>query len=350
VFQNSAAEEQAEPAIRMTRTRDGVGIAYFTLGDGWPLVHSPPWPLGHLRVQWQNPFCRRYLQALARNQRFVLYDGRGSGLSDREVTDYGLEAQILDLEAVLERLRLQRFALFAFGHIGPAYITYAVRNPDRVSHLILWCSYARAADYGDMPRVEAAWSMIEKDWEMYTHLEGYRASKWAGGVAAQWYTYYLRQSASPPGLAAAFKAIRHIDVRELLPRLQVPTLVMTRAQSAVLTPEMAKELASQIPNAELAIMEGDSRAPFEGDVAATLKRIEEFLDSTPALGRYPDGLTPREVEVLCLVAAGRSNREIASELVLSERTVARHVTNIYGKTGANSRADATAYAFRHSLA
>jgi len=333
----------------MSRTRDGVGIAYFVIGEGPPLVHSPPWPLGHLHVQWQNPFCRRYLQALASKHRFVLYDGRGSGLSDREVTDYGLEAQILDLEAVVERMRLQRFALFAFGHIGPAYISYAIRNPDRVSHLILWCSYARATDYGDMPRAEAAWAMIEKDWEMYTNLEGYRASKWAGGVAAQWYTYYLRQSVGPRGLAAAFKTIRQIDVRRLLPELQAPTLVMTRAQSAVLTPEMAKELASQIPNAELAIMEGDSRAPFEDDVDAIVKRIHEFLESTPAPGHYPDGLTPREIEVLGLIAAGRSNREIATELVLSERTVARHVTNIYGKTGAGSRAEATAYAFKHGL-
>lgn len=333
----------------MARTRDGVGIAYFTIGDGSPLVHSPPWPLGHLRVQWQNPFCRVYLQALAKNHRFILYDGRGSGLSDREITDYGLEAQVLDLEAVVERLRLQRLALFAFGHVGPSYIAYSVRNPDRVSHLILWCSYARAADYGDRARTEAAWGMIERDWEMYTEMEGYRASRWQGGLAAKWYTNYLRMSVSPPGLAAAFKALQDIDVRDLLPRLQVPTLVMTRERSAVLTPDMAKELASRIPNAELAIMAGESRAPFEDDVEAILARIEDFL-SAPIAGAYPDGLTPREVEVLRLVAAGGSNREIASKLVLSERTVARHVTNIYGKTGVNSRAEATAYALRHELA
>ena len=339
-----------EPPVRLTRTSDGVGIAYYVLGDGLPFVHSPPWPLGHLRVQWQNPYCRAYLQALAKNHRFILYDGRGSGLSDREVTDYGLEAQILDLEAVVDRLRLQRFALFAFGHIGPAYITYAIRNPGRVSHLVLWCSYARASDYGDSPRTEAAWAMIERDWEMYTHLEGYRASKWVGGVAAQWYTNYLRQSVSPHGLAAAFQALRGIDVRGLLPSLETPTLVMTREKSAVLTPEMAKELASQIPNAQLAVMEGDSRAPFEDDVDAIVKRIGGFVQSTPSAGRYPDGLTTREVEVLRLVASGKSNRGIAEELVLSERTVARHVTNIYGKTGAGSRAEATAYAFRHDLA
>jgi len=288
--------------------------------------------------------------SLASKYKLLRYDGRGSGLSDREVTDYTLEAQILDLEAVVARLRLDRFALFAFGHLGPAYISYAVRNPDRVSHLILWCSYARSSDYSESPRVQAAWSLIEKDWEMFSNLEGYRGTEWAGGKEAQWYTYYLTNSLSPHGYRAATDGLRSIDVTDLLPRLQVPTMVMHRMESHVLTAEMAKELAAQIPNAELAMMEGPWRSPFQGDAEAVLKRIHQFLGSTPAPGYYPDGLRPREVEVLRLVAAGRSNREIANELVLSERTVARHVTNIYGKTGAGGRAEATAYAFKHGLA
>ena len=338
-----------EPPIRMARAEDGVGIAYFAIGQGQPLVHSPPYPLGHLRVEWQNPYCRAYLTALATRHRLIRYDGRGAGLSDREVIDYGLEAQISDLEAVVKRLRLQRFAVFAFGHLAPAAITYAFRNPDHVSHLILWMGYARSADYRASQRVQAAWSIIEKDWEMYTAMEGYRATNWQGGIEAQWYTHYLRQSVTPRGLAAAFEGLRGIDVSELLAGLQMPTLVMAREESHVLSVDVAKDLAARIPNAELAIMDGSSRAPFEGDVAAVLHRIGRFLDTTPA-GAYPDGLTLREVEVLRLVAAGRSNREIANELVLSERTVARHVTNIYDKIHSDSRAEATAYALRHNLA
>lgn len=114
--------------------------------------------------------------------------------------------------------------------------------------------------------------------------------------------------------------------------------------------ELSQELAARIPNAELVILEGDHINPFEGDLDGFLRVIDAFLEGTPAAGGYPDGLTSREVEVLRLVAAGRSNREIAASLVLSERTVARHVTNIYGKTGAGSRAEATAYALRHGLA
>jgi hypothetical protein len=108
-----------EPTIRYATTADGVKIAYFTIGDGPAFVHSPPWPFGHLRVEWQTPPLRAYFEALGKERRFVIYNGRGAGLSDREVTDFGLEAQVLDLEAVVDRLSLQRFALFAFGHSGP---------------------------------------------------------------------------------------------------------------------------------------------------------------------------------------------------------------------------------------
>jgi len=246
---------------------------------------------------------------------------------------------------VVERLRLERFSLFAFGHLGPAYITYAVRNPGRVSHLILWCSYARSSDYSESPRVQAAWSIIEKDWEMYSQLEGYRGTEWTGGDEARWYAYYLTNSVFPHGLRAAFDGLQGIDVSDLLPRLQVPTLVMHRAESHVLTAEMAKELASRIPNAELAIMEGPWRSPFQGDVEAVLRRIDEFLGGPPG-GSL---LSAREGEILGLLAHGMSSREIGRELALSVRTVERHITNIYRKIDAHSRAQATAYAFEHGL-
>jgi DNA-binding NarL/FixJ family response regulator len=111
--------------------------------------------------------------------------------------------------------------------------------------------------------------------------------------------------------------------------------------------DVARELTSKIPGARLVTVEGGSLAPFLEDVGAITGAIDEFLGEG---GDSPDGLTPREVQVLRLIAAGRSNREIAEDLTLSERTVARHVTNIYTKVGVHSKAEATAYAFRHDLA
>jgi DNA-binding NarL/FixJ family response regulator len=278
----------------------------------------------------------------------VRYDCRGAGLSDREVPDYCLEASLLDLEAITKRLRLEHFALFGFNHLGLAATMYAARFPERVTHLILWCSYIRASDYSGSERVRAAWSLIDRDWEMYTELEGYRATGWKGGLAARGYTDYLRESVSPQGLKAAFEAIQDGDVGHLLEGLRVPTLVMHRVGSVVLDVKVAKELAERIPNAELALIEGGWRAPWVSNGDTVADRIMKFLTEASA-ETGPDGLSPREVEVLRLVAAGRSNREIAAQLVLSERTVARHITNIYGKAGLNTRAQATAYALHHRL-
>jgi pimeloyl-ACP methyl ester carboxylesterase len=341
--------QRAEPAIRYVRTIDGVGIAYQTLGEGDPaLIHMPPFPLSNMRMEWASGSCRRYLQTLAEKHMVVRYDCRGAGLSDREAPDYSLEASLLDLEAVTQRLRLERFALFGFNHLGLAATMYAARFPESVTHLILWCSYIRASDYSGSERVQAAWSLIDRDWEMYTELEGYRATGWKGGPAARGYTEYLRQSVTQQGLKAAFEAIQDGDVAHLLEGLRVPTLVMHRVGSAVLDVSIARELAERIPNAELALIEGSWRAPWVSNGDLVADRITRFLTEA-GVATGPDGLTRREVEILRLVAEGRSNREIAGQLVLSERTVARHITNIYSKAGLHSRADATAYAFRHRV-
>ncbi|MEE8518724.1 MAG: hypothetical protein V3S98_06330, partial [Dehalococcoidia bacterium] len=114
-----------EPRIQYARTADGVSIAYYTLGEGMPLVAMPSPPLSHLELEWQNPEYRRWHEWLAEKRMVVRYDGRGSGLSDRDVTDFSLEAHLLDLDAVVERLGLDRFALFAPIHSGPVGIAYA---------------------------------------------------------------------------------------------------------------------------------------------------------------------------------------------------------------------------------
>jgi DNA-binding NarL/FixJ family response regulator len=169
-------------------------------------------------------------------------------------------------------------------------------------------------------------------------------------ATAREYTAFFRESNSALGTKAAFEAIRAYDASEALAQVMVPTLVMHRRGSRVLSSGVARGLAAGIPGARLAILEGGSLAPFVGDSDSVVAAIDEFLSERPVEAARQDGLTPREVQVLRLIAAGRSNREIAEALVLSERTVARHVTNIYTKAGVHSKAEATAYAFRHNLA
>jgi pimeloyl-ACP methyl ester carboxylesterase len=339
-------ESLPEPKIRYASTSDGVSIAFWTLGEGPSLLFTPPYPLGNIRFEWQIPGVRRFYQRLAANHTLVRYDPRGAGLSGREVSDFSLEARVGDIEAVAEKAGAARFALLGFAHMGPPAITYAVRHPERVSHLVLWYSYARYVDYVQNPRVEAARSIIERDWHLYTELEGYRATNWLGGEEARSYTEFLRQSVTPAGLRAAFDSLVGVDVTAILARVLVPTLVLHREKSDILPIGVARDLAAAIPEARLALVAGSGVSPFGEAPDAILAEIEEFLrDAEP----HPDGLTPREVEVLRHVAEGKSNTEIGAELVLSVRTVARHITNIYAKIGAQNRSEATAYAIRNRL-
>lgn len=335
------------PRVRYARTSDGVAIAFWTIGRGTPLVHMPPFPLGHLTVEWENAANRAYYERLAREHTVVRYDGRGAGLSERSVTDYSLQAKLRDLEAVVEQAGLRRFALLGFGHIGFAAIAYAAEHPERVSHLILWHAYARSSDVTTLSRIEAARSLIERDWNSYAELEGYRVSRWAGGNMARWYADYVRASVTPEGLSAAYASLADVDVREMLPRVQAPTLVIARKESEVLPVDVARNLTASIPDGRLALVPGTGVIPFPDVMEQFVDEIGSFLGSGP--DATPDGLTKRELEILRLLALGRSNLEMSNELVLSVRTVARHITNIYGKIGAQNRAEATAYAIRHEL-
>src|SRR3990172_11562015 len=125
-----------EPRIQYAKTSDGVSIAYWTLGEGEPLLHMPAFPWSHIQLEWQIPFMRHFYERLARGRRLVRYDARGTGSSDRDVSDFSLEAHTADLEAVLNRLQLDRFAIMGLVNSAPVAVAYAVRNPERVSRLV----------------------------------------------------------------------------------------------------------------------------------------------------------------------------------------------------------------------
>ena len=347
----------AEPLVQYATTSDGVRIAFWVIGEGPTLLHLPPFPLGHLLVEWENPANRSYFERLAEGHTLIRYDSRGAGLSDREVTDYSQAALLRDAEAVVEQLGLESFALLGFAHSGSTAIAYAAANPGRVSHLVLWHSYARTSDVTNISRIEAARSLIKRDWNMYTEVEGYRVSGWAGGRAARWYSEYVRQSTTPEGLIAAYASISNVDVTEMLPKVQAPTLVLARRESEVLPIAVARGLSAAIPNARLVLLEGTGVIPFPDVMEQFVGAVQDFLAEAPASSvesgpaeTAPSSLTRRESEIIRLIAAGRTSSEISRELSLSVRTVGRHITNIYTKISARTRADATAYAIRNGLA
>jgi class 3 adenylate cyclase len=281
-----------EPRIQYARTADGVSIAFWTLGEGMPFVH-----LGlifsHIQLEWEIGECRRWYERLAEKRKLVRYDCRGFGLSERNVTDFSVDALVLDVEAVVDRLALKRFALFAPIHSGPVAIAYAVRHPERVSHLLLWCAYAQASDWSRSPLVQAVRGLMDTDWATFTETTAHTLLGWSAGEPARRYAALVRDSVTPEFLRAAVEALGEFDVTPLLPQVTSPTLVLHRRGHA-LGVDVARGLASRIPDARLVLLEGTSGAPYLGDTEAVASAIDEFLgegeEPTAPLTAAPSGL------------------------------------------------------------
>jgi class 3 adenylate cyclase len=267
-----------EPRIQYAKTSDGVNIAFCVAGEGTPpLVQMPTIPMSHLEVEWQNPAYRRWYEGLARTRQIVRYDGRGMGLSDRDPPDFSVETHVLDLEAVVDRLALERFALLGTLHGGPVAVEYAARHPNRVSHLLLWCTYARGSDYSGLPEVQTLRQLIGVNWETYTEAAADVILGRPRGDEGRWFAAYMRDSVGPEVARAILGATNEVDVSALLPEVKMPTLVLHRRQFRLGGIGLARELASTIPDARLAVLEGASVVFYMDDTERAVTAIEEFL-------------------------------------------------------------------------
>lgn len=348
------------PRIRFTNAGDGVSIAYCTLGQGEPLVLMPALLFSHLEKMWELPQLRRGLEQLAEGWTVVRYDNRGCGLSEREVADYSVEAHLLDLKAVADSVELDRFALNAPMHAGPVAIAFAARYPERVTHLILQSTVARGSDVGST-QVQGLLALIEKDWTLFTETAARVVLQWAAEDLARQAAPLLRACVTQEAALALLRAVVEFDATASVSQVRAPTLVIHNRQFPV-DLAVSRDLASRIPDARLAAVDS---------LESVIPAIVQFLsasseDVAPQRGREPARgvraassaaagafdparLTAREIEILRLVAAGKSNRQIAEALVISTNTVDRHVSHILGKIGAANRAEAAAYAARQRL-
>jgi class 3 adenylate cyclase len=279
-----------EPRIQYAKTADGVSIAFWTLGEGTPLVHMPH-VISHIQMEWEYPECRRWYERLAEKRMLVRYDHRGLGLSDRDRMDYSVDATVLELEAVVDRLGLERFALLGLSFAGPGAIAYASRHPERVSHLILWCTYAHAREWAQMPSVQASRALLDKDWTIYTEVLAHTVIGWSEGEPAHRFAELVRESSTLEALTAAIRASLDFDVRASLAAVRSPTLVLHRRQNA-LPVDVASRLASRIPDARLALLDGESSAPYLGNTDAVLTAIDEFLGEGEAAARVGEAPEP----------------------------------------------------------
>ena len=208
------------------------------------------------------------------------------------MTDFSLDAQVLDLEAVVDRLGLEAFALMGAFTTGPAAIAYAVRHPERVSHLGLWCSFARGSDYvQSSPEIQAMRALRDQDWHMYTEILSHVGFGWSSGEEARRFAAFLRECITPEAFRAAITAVDQVDVTALLPEVKVPTLVLHRRQVPYPVVDLARDLAARIPDARLVVLEGTTVAPWP-DMEAVLAAIDDFLGEGEPSAAAPQPQAP----------------------------------------------------------
>jgi pimeloyl-ACP methyl ester carboxylesterase/DNA-binding CsgD family transcriptional regulator len=326
------------PPVQYVRTSDGFDIAHTLCGQGEPLV-SMPWSFNHLDAFWNAD----YVRALAANYRLIQYDSRGQGLSSRDLpSSLQLEDYERDLEAVADRLHVQRFVLLAHAQFGHVAARYAARRPERVKALILsTCRIDRRVPHGG---VTTAVDMAATNWGLFVTT-----------FRAQFLTFIPEMADALLGMPdmttqadwlRAIGVFNSSNIEATCRKLNVPTLVtsMDIAGSPMNQVEDAKAMAALIPNASLVLLRGTYAPSLISAIGDFLGRLPSDEEQRPIQGLPPNGLSAREVDVLRLIAAGKSNRQIADALVISLNTVQNHVSSILSKTGLTNRTEAASYA------
>jgi len=346
------------PPVQYVKTPDSVSIAFFSAGDGPPVVFASN-IFGD--AHWYRkgmPHVRRVTDQLAGSGWSVVrYDIRGMGGSDRDVADLSLAARVSDIEAVVGRLGLRRFALGGSDLGTATAVAYAVAHPEQVSHLVLLSPWASGKAMFALPDFKVIRGMSPnsgREWQVFTNSLGDVVTGFEDPELRRLLAETMREGASPQGLFAYYSASEEIDVTSLLGAIEAPTLVVHDTAFPFGSFELSRDVAAGIRNSQLVVLNG--RFISAKDQEPFLEVVSNFLRGVgigpAASGERPatkGGLTRRETEVLRLIAKGRTNQEIADALTLSERTVARHITNIYAKIDVKSKAGATAYALQNRL-
>lgn len=342
--------------IRFCHGSDGVRLAYAMHGNGPPLVAVSCW-LSHLQHDWQSPVWRHFLDDLGGVSTLIRYDERGFGLSDWSVTDFSLTARLRDLEAVVGALGYDRFSLLGMSGGAPVALAYAAAHPERVSRLILYGATA-LGQRDHSPEAEEAevafHAMIRAGWarsdplfrRVFTNIFIPGATEERLG----WFDELQRMSTSTENAVLSRIARRQVDVRDRLSQIAAPTLVLHARDDRAIPFEAGRELAALIPGARLVPLESRNHILLADEPAWQVFMAEVRAFMTPvgsgetpgAMQRGAAEFTQREREVLYLAADGRTNAEIAEQLVLSVRTVERHLSNAYLKLGISGRSARTA--------
>lgn len=351
-----------QQSTRYLKTNDGVQLAWATMGSGAPLIKASNW-LTHLQYDLESPVWQHWIRFFARHFRFTRYDERGCGMTQWQVPEVSLARWIDDLEAVASTAQPQgSMALLGISQGAATCIGYAVRHPERVSHLILYGGYASGwalrGDPEGLRRYQAIVELIRLGWGSdnvaFRQIFTSRFAPDASAEQLEWFNELCRRTTTPEIAAHLMLARSEVDVRELMNQVRVPTLVIHALHDNVTPISASRELAAGIPNAEFLQLESRNHVLLEHEPAWSRfkEAVLEFTGHASA-ARQDDlfsALSGREQDVLQGLVAGHSNAEIAALLNISDKTVRNILTRIFDKLRVHSRAQAIVLARDHGFA
>jgi pimeloyl-ACP methyl ester carboxylesterase/DNA-binding winged helix-turn-helix (wHTH) protein len=275
--------------IRFCTASDGARIAYSAVGSGPPLAKTANW-LSHIEYEWDSPVWRHWIHEIAQHHLLVRWDERGCGLSDWNVEDLSLEAWVRDEETVVDALGLERFALLGISQGGAVAIAYAVRHPERVSHLVLCGAYTKGWRHrGDVQDIEARTALLNltrlgwgRNNPVFRQLFTTRFIPDAGDAEMKWFNDLQRVSTSPETAARLVDAFSRVDARPLLASVTVPTIVFHAEHDRVVPFDEGRLLAAGIAGAKFVPLPSRNHLLLEGEPAWAifLRELGAFLGWT----------------------------------------------------------------------
>jgi pimeloyl-ACP methyl ester carboxylesterase/DNA-binding CsgD family transcriptional regulator len=349
-------EKRTAQRIRYLRTADGVQLAWAEAGTGPVLVKAANW-LTHLEYEWESPVWRHWIRFFAEHFRFLRYDERGCGMTDRSVGDLSFARWVEDLEAVVDAAGIEGpFTLLGISQGASVCVAYAARHPERVSRLLLYGAYARGwsrrGDADGEREYQAITELVRRGWgrdnPAFRQVFTSRFIPGASSEQMEWFNELCRKTASPEVAAELLETRSRIDVSDLLGKVQAPTLVIHGRDDAVVPIAEARFLASRIPAAQFVELDSANHVLLENEPAwARFRQAAlEFMGLEVPPGEDPafGSLSPREREVLVLITEGLGNAAIGERLSISEKTVRNHISNVFDKLGVWTRAQAIVFA------
>jgi len=355
---------QHQQTIRYATTRDGVRLAWAksgpSSGSAPALVRAATW-ITHLEYDWESPVWRHWVRFLGDHFQLLRYDERGCGLSQNDVKELSADHWLPDLETVVEAAQpAEPFVLLGVSQGACASVAYAVKHPERVSHLVLYGGYVQGWSLRGNPDhvreysalvdfAELAWGRPDP---LYRRLFTKRFLPAGTEEQLKWFDELCARSVQPKMAGRLLRSRGTADVTDLLEQVRVPTLVVHARKDVVSPLSQGQTLAAGIPGAEFVPLESHNHILLEHEPA--WQRFQEvMLEFTGVGGRAEsavfEALSPREREILSQLISGLTNVEIGKSLFISEKTVRNQLTRIFEKLCVSNRAQAIVLARDHGF-